>query len=252
MRELKLRARALTCGRKAAALTFAELRFLADAGAALCFIYAVTLGAGGAPFALGEKLRVSAALGLVLAAGLCLLFAKTAKAGLADYLLRHDPDAPVTGCLSLSRGLRQLEADALAAVRQIMLALALSLPAASVLTVLYAAAKTGVPPDVLRGGALLSAAMLTGAAITFFALRELGRMTAFYLAEYPSITAKKALRLSREAAGRHLGLLLRLRFFLWPWRVFGAFLPVFPFVLTYTALAEQLTLQKILKNSKKF
>lgn len=252
MFSIKLKARRMSHGRKAAATLFFELRLLAGLSAAVCFLSAAFLPFGGrAPVAFGVTLPVPvAAAGLTAAGALFLLFDKTAKAGLFDYLPQPDPAKDPISFLSLRRGARQLAGDALVFARSVCLLLLLCLPAAvSFLCVTALTFSALLPVRAIRTGLLLSGAQVGAALVAFAVLRQQYAMTGFFLRRFPRLSPAKALSRSREAVRRRPWLLPEMRLHTLGWRLFGALGVSIPFVLTYTALTDQLCQQRIFEKS---
>ena len=92
--------------------------------------------------------------------------------------------------------------------------------------------------------------LLVGAALVAFAvLRQQYAMTGFFLRRFPRLSPAKALSRSREAVRRRPWLLPEMRLHTLGWRLFGALGVSIPFVLTYTALTDQLCQQRIFEKS---
>lgn len=246
MFRLKLRARKSSHGRKTAAVIFWELRLLSGtAGAVLLGSSILTLFCGAAT----ETAVLQAAL-FGLLSFFCLVFAKTAKAGLWTYLLSPSSDRPVTDCLRLKTGLRFLIADSLAFARRIIEAAPVFLPPGITGLTLFLLLKTvGLPKSVLSAGLLTAAlqGLLSLTAALF--LRERYAAADYLLLLYPLLSPKEALSRSRALTKNRLPFLLSLDLVCLPWRLAGLFLLPLPFSLTYVNLTRLYALKKIFEKS---
>lgn len=245
---LKLRARKSSHGRKAAAVIFWELRLLSGTAGAVLSAYAVLSLFGIGPFLPGPPVLRTAVF--CLSAFFCLVFAKTAKAGLWIYLLSPSPDRAVTDCLRLKTGLRFLLADSLAFLRRIIEAAPLFLPPGiTCLTLFLLTDSVGLPETVFWAGLLTGAlqGLLSLTAALF--LRERYAAADYLLLLYPLMSPKQALRRSRQLTESRLPFLLSVDVVLLPWRLAGLLLLPLPFSLTYAGLTRLYAVKKIFEKS---